>query len=221
MSSGFLLLHLFLWSFSTSISNGPTDLTSAARVEPSASHDARDGSFDTRSQLPLDFPTNIVVQQELREAVSRLWAGSATFRAQCLKIGERRLYRVAVMLDPVLSLNGALPRAMRAARLLVGLRDGAHHGAPPGRLLDELIPHELEHVARAHRGHRRNPQRGQVRHRRLRRRPRPHRDRPRHAGGPSGQGRALRRRARGGGPDAAVNSGKGGNTRPIGGVAAV
>ena len=50
------------------------------------------------------------------------------------------------MLDPVLSLKAQLPRAMRAARLLVGLRDGARDGAPQGRQLDELIPHELEHV---------------------------------------------------------------------------
>ena len=204
----------------TSISNGPTDLTSAARVEPPASHDARDGSFDTRSQLPLDFPTNIVVQQELREAVSRLWAGSATFRAQCLKIGERRLYRVAVMLDPVLSLNGAC-RAQCVLRVyssgLVTARITVPH---QGRLLDELIPHELEHVLEHIEGIDVTRNVGNTA-------PAPMTpaaaasNRPRHAGGPPGQGRALRRRACGRGPDAAVNSGKGGKRDRIGGVAAV
>ncbi len=72
MSSGLLVLQLFLCSFSTSISNVPTG-----------------------------FPDNIVVQPELRAAVAQLWEGSPTFRAQCRKIGEQRRYRVAVVLEPV------------------------------------------------------------------------------------------------------------------------
>ena len=78
MSSGLLVLQLFLCSFSTSISNVPT------------------GS---------PFPTNIIVQPELRAAVAQLWEGSPTFRAQCQKIGEHQRYRVAVVIEPSLNLN--------------------------------------------------------------------------------------------------------------------
>ena len=58
---------------------------------------------------------------------------------------------------------------------------------PHSRELDELIPHELEHVVEHIEGIDVRRDAAQVRHRRLRRGPRPHRDRPRHAGGPPGQ----------------------------------
>jgi hypothetical protein len=117
MSSGLLVLQLFLLSFSTSI-----------------------------SKLPIDFPTNIVVQPELRPVVTQLWAGSPTFRAQCLKIGEHKRYRVAVMHDPALSLN----RTCRAQCVLRIYSTGfvtARVMVPHNRhALFELIPHELEHI---------------------------------------------------------------------------
>jgi hypothetical protein len=122
MASGILLLQLFFWSFSTSISN------------------------DAQSRLPTDFPSNIVVQPELHQAVARLWAASPTFRAQCAKIGAQKRYRVAVMLDPVLAVNRSC-RAQCVLRVystgLVTARVTVPH---PGRNVDELIPHELEHV---------------------------------------------------------------------------
>lgn len=121
MSSGLLVLQLFLCSFSTSISNVPT-------------------------AFPIAFPSNIVVQAELRAAVARLWEGSATFRAQCLKIGEHKRYRVAISVEPklLLSRNWRAQCVLRvyssglvAARVMVPLN--RHQ-------VDELIPHELEHI---------------------------------------------------------------------------
>jgi hypothetical protein len=117
MSSELFALHLFLWSFSTSISNVPTD-----------------------------FPANIVVQSELRRAVAQLWAGSPTFRAQCQKIGEHPRYRVSVVIEPGLSIS----RGCRAQCVMRVYSSGfvnarvmvPHHQ----RELAELIPHELEHV---------------------------------------------------------------------------
>jgi hypothetical protein len=117
MSSGLLVLQLILCSFSTSISN-----------------------------LPTGFPTNIVVQKELRAAVTQLWEGSPTFRAQCQKIGEHRRYRVAVILEPSLSLS----RNWRAQCVLRAYSSGfvtARVMVPPNsRYVLELISHELEHV---------------------------------------------------------------------------
>jgi hypothetical protein len=116
MSSGLLVLQLFLCSISTSISNVPTG-----------------------------FPANIVVQTELRAAVARLWQGSPTFRAQCLKIGEHKRYRVAVTVEPSLALSRnwraqcvlrVYSTGLVAARVMVALN----------RQVDELIPHELEHI---------------------------------------------------------------------------
>jgi hypothetical protein len=126
MSSGFLLLHLFLWSFSTSISNAHSDI--GARVG-----------------LPIGFPSNIIVQPELHGAVSHLWAGSPTFRAQAATIGAQRRYRVAVMLDPALEVTRT-SRAMCVMRVYSTGLVTARVTVPSGRQLDELIPHELEHV---------------------------------------------------------------------------
>jgi hypothetical protein len=117
MSSGLLVLQLFLCSFSTSI-----------------------------SKLPIDFPTNIVVQPELRPVVVELWAGSPTFRAQCQKIGQHRRYRVAIVHDLALNLN----RTCRAQCVLRIYSTGfvtARVMVPYNRhALVELIPHELEHI---------------------------------------------------------------------------
>lgn len=117
MSTGLLVLQLFLCSFSTSISNVPTG-----------------------------FPPNIIVQPELRAAVAQLWEGSPTFRAQCRKIGEHRRYRVAMVLEPSLTLN----RSYRAQCLLRAYSSGfvvARVMLPTRhRGVSELIPHELEHV---------------------------------------------------------------------------
>jgi hypothetical protein len=121
MSSGFLLLHLFLWSFSTSISNAPTE-------------------------LPIGFPSNIVVQEELRAAVVRLWSGSPTFRAQVLKIGAHGRYRVAVTLDATITLDRDKCRAQCVMRVYSTGFVMARVSLPDRRDLDELIPHELEHV---------------------------------------------------------------------------
>jgi hypothetical protein len=121
MSTGLLVLQLFLCSFSTSISNAATGF------------------------VPTGFPTNIVVQAELRGAVVRLWEGSPTFRAQCLKIGEHRNYRVAMLVEPAL----ALSRAFRAQCVLKIYSTGfvtARVMVLPSRVVDELIPHELEHI---------------------------------------------------------------------------
>lgn len=117
MSSGLLVLHLLLFSFSTSISNFPTD-----------------------------FPRNIVVQPELRPVIAQLWEGSPTFRAQCLKIGEHARYRVAIVHDPALSLSRSC-RAQCVMRIystgFVTARVMVPHNS---HALIELIPHELEHV---------------------------------------------------------------------------
>ena len=116
MSSGLLVLQLFLCSISTSISN-----------------------------VPIGFPANIVVQAQLRLAIARLWEGSPTFRAQCLKIGEHKTYRVAVTIEPSL----ALTRSWRAQCVLRVYSSGlvaARVMVPLNRQVDELIPHELEHI---------------------------------------------------------------------------
>lgn len=117
MSSGLLVLQLLLCSFSTSISN-----------------------------IPTGFPRNIIVQEELRPLVAQLWEGSPTFRAQCLKIGEHKMYRVALVRDPALNLN----RSCRAQCVLRVYTTGfvtARVMLPyNGHTLSELIPHELEHV---------------------------------------------------------------------------
>jgi hypothetical protein len=120
MSSGLLVLQLFLCSFSTSISNVPTG-------------------------LPTGFPTNIVVQAELRAAVAQLWEGSPTFRAQCQKIGEHKRYRVAVVIEPSLSLS----RSFRAQCVMRAYSSGfvtARVMVPRSLHVTELIPHELEHI---------------------------------------------------------------------------
>jgi hypothetical protein len=140
MPSELLLLHLFLWSFSTSISNVhniPSSTVSS--TVPSTL------SATVSATLPIGFPKNIVVQPELRETVARLWAGSPTFRAQCLKIGERSLYRVAVVIEPKISLN----RNCRAQCVLRVYSTGyvmARVMVPKNHELPELIPHELEHI---------------------------------------------------------------------------
>lgn len=116
MSSALFVLQLFLCSISTSISNGPTG-----------------------------FPTNIVVQAELRGTVAHLWVSSPTFRKQCLKIGEHKRYRVALVVEPQLNLN----RSWRAQCVLRVYSSGlvtAHVAVPVRRDVHELIPHELEHV---------------------------------------------------------------------------
>jgi len=116
MTSGLLVLQLLLCSFSTSISNAPTG-----------------------------FPTNIVVQAELRQTVARLWESSPTFRAQCERIGAQKRYRVAVVIDPSL----AISRTWRAQCVLRAYSSGfvtARVMVPLTRQLTELIPHELEHV---------------------------------------------------------------------------
>jgi hypothetical protein len=120
MSSGLLVLQLLLCSFSTSISN-------------------------VRIGLPAHFPANIVVQPELRAAVAQLWEGSPTFRAQCLKIGEQKRYRVAVVVEMSL----ALSRSWRAQCVLRSYSSGfvtARVMVPYSRQVTELIPHELEHI---------------------------------------------------------------------------
>jgi hypothetical protein len=148
MSSGFVLLHLLLWSFSTSISNAPGDPSSTALVTQSGSPTAVVASPDTGAEqpaLPIGFPRNIIIEKELRATVVRLWASSPTFRAQCQKIGEHRLYRVVVVRDPTLSLY----RDCRAQCVLRVYSSGfvvARVTVPSGKHLDELIPHELEHV---------------------------------------------------------------------------
>ena len=116
MSSALLVLQLFLCSISTSISNVPTG-----------------------------FPTNIVVQAELRATVAHLWVNSPTFRKQCLKIGEHKRYRVALTIEPQLNVN----RNWRAQCVLRIYSSGlvtAHVTVPSRRDVNELIPHELEHV---------------------------------------------------------------------------
>jgi hypothetical protein len=123
MSSGFLVLQLILCSFSTSISSFGTTL----------------------SNVPTGFPTNIVIQAELRAAVAQLWEGSPTFRAQCQKIGEHKRYRIAVVIEPSLTLG----RSWRAQCVLRAYSSGfvtARVMVPLSRQLPELIPHELEHV---------------------------------------------------------------------------
>lgn len=117
MLSGLLVMQLLIGSFSTSISN-----------------------------VPIGFPKNIVVEAELRPVVAQLWAGSPTFRAQCLKIGEQKLYRVAIVHDAALNLN----RNCRAQCVLrvyttgfVTARVMLPHNS---HALMELIPHELEHI---------------------------------------------------------------------------
>lgn len=116
MYSGLLVLQLMLCSFSTSISNVPTG-----------------------------FPTNIIVQAQLRAAVAELWEGSPTFRAQCQKIGEHRRYRVALVIEPSLNLS----RNYRAQCLLRAYSSGfvtARVMVPHTRQVTELLPHELEHI---------------------------------------------------------------------------
>jgi hypothetical protein len=117
MPTGLLVLQLLLLcSFSTSISN-----------------------------LPTGFPANIVVQPQLRAAIARLWEGSPTFRAQVLKIGEHPRYRVAVAVEPSLTIN----RNFRAQCVLRVYSTGfvtARVMVPLSRQVVELIPHELEHV---------------------------------------------------------------------------
>jgi hypothetical protein len=124
MSSGLLVLQLLLCSFSTSISNDRIGLPTS---------------------LPAGFPANIVVQPQLRAAVAQLWEGSPTFRAQCLKIGEQKRYRVAVVIEPSLSLT----RNWRAQCVLRTYSSGlvtARVMVPYSRQVTELIPHELEHI---------------------------------------------------------------------------
>jgi hypothetical protein len=148
MSSGFLLLHLFLWSFSTSISNDPSDQPPATLAERSGAQVPHDVPLDAPAEppaLPTGFPKNIVVQPELRATIVRLWAGSPTFRAQCLKIGAKSLYRVAVTLDPVLALNSNY-RAQCTLRVYSTGFVSARVTIPSSRDLDELIAHELEHI---------------------------------------------------------------------------
>ena len=119
MSTGLLVLQLFLCSFTPF-----------------------NGSI---SNVPAGFPTNIVIQAELRAAVARLWEGSPTFRAQCVKIGEHRRYRVAVVVEPALTLS----RNMRAQCVMRIYSTGlvtARVMVPLKHIVDELIPHELEHI---------------------------------------------------------------------------
>jgi hypothetical protein len=116
MSSGLLVLQLFLCSFSTSIPNVPTG-----------------------------FPRNIVIQAPLRAAVARLWEGSPTFRAQCQKIGEHPRYRVAVVVEPALAFDRGC-RAQCVMRVYTSGYVSARVMVPLGRQVDELIPHELEHI---------------------------------------------------------------------------
>jgi hypothetical protein len=138
MSSGLLVLQLLLCSFSTSFSTTSFSATSLnTSIGPSIS--------TSISNLPTGFPTNIIVQAGLREEVARLWEGSPTFRAQCLKIGEHKMYRVAVVIEPSLSLT----RSWRAQCVLRVYSSGfvtARVMVPLNRQLNELIPHEMEHV---------------------------------------------------------------------------
>lgn len=119
MTSGFFVLQLLLCSISTSISNVPI--------------------------VPIGFPTNIIVQAELRPTIMQLWESSPTFRAQCQRIGEERRYRVAVVIEPTL----AISRTWRAQCVLRAYTSGfvtARVMVPLNRQVTELIPHELEHV---------------------------------------------------------------------------
>jgi hypothetical protein len=97
----------------------------------------------TRAQHP--WPSNIWVQQDLRETMTALWETSPTFRAQCEKIGAQRRYHVHIVTDASMVLHRRC-RAQCTMRTFTSGLVMARIAVPDKHELNELIPHELEHV---------------------------------------------------------------------------
>jgi hypothetical protein len=102
--------------------------------------DARPASF-------ADAAPNLWVQEELRSTVDRLWRDSPTFQAQVVKIGRSHMLHVALTIDMSLRFDRGC-RAQCTMRTFASGLTLARVNLPMAvsGALDELIPHELEHI---------------------------------------------------------------------------
>jgi hypothetical protein len=87
-------------------------------------------------------PSNVEVPGVLVEAVSKVYAQSGTFRAQCQRLSQAQGLRVSLTLDVY------IPSACRAFTIIrrrKGLVCAEVH-LPPSTQFAELIAHEFEHI---------------------------------------------------------------------------
>lgn len=117
-------------------------------------HPASTGAFDALvpaiadEHSPLrDAAPNIWMTRDLTAIVDELWRDSPTFRAQCARIGRARPgLQVAMAIDPWLRLSFNTRATATIRRYSSGFTF-VRVSLPVERSeLEELIPHELEHI---------------------------------------------------------------------------
>jgi hypothetical protein len=104
--------------------------------------------FATRAKedpasCPRTLPENIELPRDLERILARVYRGSATFRAQCDRIGAARTLSVNVRLDT------AIPSSYQAFTMICrrghALRADVHL-PPTAMAIAELVGHEFEHI---------------------------------------------------------------------------
>lgn len=106
--------------------------------------DARTGAEkDDQASCERTLPENIEIPRDLERRLAQIYRGSATFRAQCDRIGDATRLSVSVRLDTIIpsSCQAFTIFGKRGHRLYADV-----HLPPSGILMPELVGHEFEHI---------------------------------------------------------------------------
>lgn len=98
---------------------------------------------DDPASCPRTLPDNIELPRDLERMLARVYRGSATFRAQCDRIGAAGTLSVNVKLDT------AIPSSYQAFTLICRRGHAVRadvHVPPAARAMAELVSHEFEHI---------------------------------------------------------------------------
>jgi hypothetical protein len=94
------------------------------------------------ASCPRTLPDNIELPKDLERVLARIYRGSATFRAQCDRIGSADTLSVNVRLDT------AIPSSYQAFTMICrrghALRADVH--LPATTAIAEMVGHEFEHI---------------------------------------------------------------------------
>lgn len=101
------------------------------------------GAKEVPPSCPRTLPENIELPRDLERVLARIYRGSATFRAQCDRIGASGTLSVNVRLDT------AIPSSYQAFTMICrrghALRADVH--LPPATMaIAEMVGHEFEHI---------------------------------------------------------------------------
>jgi hypothetical protein len=98
---------------------------------------------ENSASCPRTLPDNIELPRDLERMLARVYRGSATFRAQCDRIGAAGTLSVNVQLDT------GIPSSYQAFTM-IGRRGHALradvHVPPAAMAIGELVGHEFEHI---------------------------------------------------------------------------